>query len=270
MGKIFELKEVDSTNSWIERNLADLGHGDTAVALSQTAGRGQRGNSWEAEPGKNLLFSMFVHTGIDPNQQFLLSESVCLAVATVVRQALAEAVPASEVKVKWPNDVYVGDRKIAGILIQNGVGRDRHGNATLHHSIIGVGLNVNQTEWSEAVPNPVSLAMLAHKEFSVPELFRALQQEIMLRIENVNAPFFALPQHEEYLRSLWRHDGQPHLFAVPADAVHPFHEGDEVKETFEATILDVDLSGMLTLSLPDGQEREYTFKEVTFILGGVS
>ena len=76
MGKIFELKEVDSTNSWMERNLADLGHGDTVVALSQTAGRGQRGNSWEAVPGKNLLFSMFVHTGIDPNQQFLLSESV--------------------------------------------------------------------------------------------------------------------------------------------------------------------------------------------------
>lgn len=123
VGKITRLDEVESTNTWLKEHAQELGHGDVAVTDNQTAGRGQRGNFWEAEPGKNLTFSLLLHPeGVAPSHQFAISEAVALGVVEVVRSRLAGYVEPEQVKVKWPNDIYVGDDKIAGILIEHTLG----------------------------------------------------------------------------------------------------------------------------------------------------
>ncbi|MDE7409349.1 MAG: biotin--[acetyl-CoA-carboxylase] ligase, partial [Muribaculaceae bacterium] len=114
--KILHLDEVDSTNVYIMRNVAELEAPVMVTAYRQTAGQGQRGNSWEAEPGKNLTFSIFYRpVGLPPIAQFSMSEAVSLAVVDFLAGHGIEA------KVKWPNDIYVDDRKICGILIRHSV-----------------------------------------------------------------------------------------------------------------------------------------------------
>ena len=149
------ISETDSTNRWLrERNVFE---GDGAepdmvvVADFQTAGRGCGTNSWESERGSNLLFSILLHPkDIKANQQFLISEIIALALAETIAKRVGEGV-----SIKWPNDIYWHDRKLCGILIEHRLSGD-----TIAESIIGVGLNVNQTVFVSNAPNPVSLKQI--------------------------------------------------------------------------------------------------------------
>ncbi|MDE6109297.1 MAG: biotin--[acetyl-CoA-carboxylase] ligase, partial [Muribaculaceae bacterium] len=106
----------ESTNALMKQRAESLPGGYVIAAREQTAGRGRRGNSWEAAPGENLTFSMLLRpSGMPAGRQFELSMLVALAVADVVERNLGPDVP---VEVKWPNDIYVGDRKVAGILME--------------------------------------------------------------------------------------------------------------------------------------------------------
>ena len=149
-----QYSELTSTNTELAR-LADEGapHGTVAIAECQTAGRGQRGNTWESAPGENVTMSVLLHPdGIEPRRQFAISEAVALGVAETLDIYLPAGMRA---EVKWPNDIYVGNRKICGILIEN-----RITSTTIERAIAGIGLNVNQELFVSDAPNPVSLRQL--------------------------------------------------------------------------------------------------------------
>lgn len=242
MADFISLPEVNSTSTWLKERAADF---DGPVVVStdcQTGGRGQRGNSWEAEPGRNLTFSiLFIPKGIAPARQFFISEAVCLAVVDVLRRHLPQP---EEVRVKWPNDVYVGDRKICGILIEHSL----ESATAIRHTIAGIGVNVNQERFLSDAPNPVSIRNITGEETPLKPL---LEELVAAVFANFGEPAESL--HARYLKTLWRGDGE-----------HPFATPDG--ETFTASITDIDPSGILTLHRTDGSENRYLFKQVRFIL----
>jgi len=245
--KIRELDSTPSTNTWAKEHAGELAHGDVVVTHRQTAGRGQRGNSWEAAPGMNLTFSLMLRPeGVKPAEQFVISEIVALDVAEAVERSLAEAVGSDRIKVKWPNDIYVDNRKIAGILIEHTLS-----GSGIDHTVAGIGLNVNQTVFESDAPNPVSLANLAHRDFPLAPILT----EICNSIAGAFPVTDAAAIHAAYHRRLWRNDGQPHTFALP--------DGTR----FEASIANVAPSGALTLHPAQGSAPlTFLFKEVAFVL----
>lgn len=244
------LPSVPSTNTWMKEHTAECAHGFVVAATDQTAGRGQRGNFWEAEPGKNLTFSIMLRPDeIDAAHQFRISEAVALAVVEVLRRNLKEHVLPENVKVKWPNDIYVNDDKIAGILIENTLQGTR-----IQTSIAGVGINVNQTIFHSPAPNPVSMAQLAACSFPLPELLAELQQAIVEALAAVDGKAeLAAAVHRHFHTVMWRNDGEPHRFALP--------DGSR----FTAVIDRVEPNGRLLLTMPDGSTQSFAFKEVTFL-----
>ncbi len=238
---IITIEECDSTNNVLTA-LAREGapHGTVVTAVRQTAGRGQRGNSRESEPGKNLTFSLLIRPGsIAPHDQFRLSEAVALGIA----DALHPLLPGHEVKVKWPNDIYVGDKKICGTLIENSITASR-----ISHSIAGTGINVNQRRFLSDAPNPVSIAMLTGNETALRELLDAVVTAILRRLSQ---PWPML--HTEYMESLWRRDGGRYRDSATG-------------EEFQAAITDVAPSGLISLLDSEGQTRVYAFKEVQSVI----
>lgn len=252
MSMVRHLPTVPSTNTWLKEHAAEFGHGDIVVTDDQTAGRGQRGNFWEAEPGKNLTFSMkLVPAGIAPARQFVISECVALGVAEVVRDRLAGYVPPEEVKVKWPNDIYVGENKIAGILIEHTLNT-----GTIVHTVAGIGLNVNQTIFTSSAPNPVSMAQLSgNTSFPLEDIMEEIADAVMRRLDDASRSDRGVDHlHEEFHSMLWRNDGNAYRFLLASDT-----------SRFVAVIDGVDPDGMLRLRLPDGELHRFAFKEVVFI-----
>lgn len=234
-----------STNSYLSRMAMMLPGGTVVHTPEQTAGRGQRGNSWESETGKNVLFSMLLKNPAVPvAEQFKISEAVSLAIVEVLEQY------ASGFSIKWPNDIYHGDKKVCGILIENSVMGSK-----INHAIVGAGINVNQTVFVSDAPNPVSLASILGREVPVEDALRKVCEAVERRCAfdtYTDATFTAL--HEDYLSKLYWNDGDLHPFTLP--------DGTE----FSARIADVEPAGMLVLECEDGECRTFAFKEVTFKL----
>lgn len=237
------ISETYSTNTLLKQRVAA---GEQIPDLSfirtdyQTAGRGQAGNSWESERGKNILMSILLkEPAIPAEKQFLLSELFPLAVIEAV-EAIGGPL---DIKVKWPNDIYVGNRKLAGILIENSLSSGR-----IDYAILGIGLNVNQTEWVSDAPNPVSLKMLTGHEWDVEKLTDSIMDRLRDRLEHVDDHLL----HEQYMARLFRREGY-----------HPYRnkEGD-----FWARIADVDAFGRLILEMQNGEKRTYLLKQVQYLL----
>lgn len=229
--KVEIIDECASTNAAIRR---DAPHGYALMALRQTAGRGQRGNTWEAEPGKNITLSLMLRPrDLDASRQFEVSEAVALGILNLLRELGIDGV-----SVKWPNDIYVNDRKICGILIENALsGRQ------IARSIAGIGLNVNQTEFRSDAPNPVSISQLTGREYPIIELAEAMVAKILARLDRGD-------NHTDYLDNLWRRSGE-HLWQTP--------DGTR----FHAAIEGVDSDGHLRLT---GRPTPFAFKEVSPVL----
>lgn len=244
--QLITLETVDSTNAWLRRQMADgaqLRHMTVVSATEQTAGRGQRGNSWEAEPGMNLTFSLLLRPREVPAaDQFAISEAVALAVAEAVAPLLpAECQP---VEVKWPNDIYVGNRKLAGILIENSLtGR------MIDWSIAGVGINVNQRRFVSDAPNPVSVANLTGSTHELRSLLQAFADALARLLAMDRSSL-----HARYMGRLWRRAGL-NLWRDTASGT-----------IFEGSIADVALTGHLTIADGDGLQRRFAFKEIEAIL----
>lgn len=241
------IDETASTNSELASRAAVLEHGHALMALRQTAGRGQRGNTWEAEPGQNVTMSLLLRPEeLDVRQQFSLSEAVALGVVdTLARYGITALV-------KWPNDIYVGDKKICGILIENSLEGTRIG-----RSIAGIGLNVNQRRFLSPAPNPVSMWQLLGLESRIDEVGQMLVDDIIRLCDTylgVSAGRDVL--HERYMRHMWRNDGQFHPYVDVASG-----------QRFMAVMADVALTGHLTLRDADGFAHTYAFKEVQAIIG---
>lgn len=247
---ITHIPSLPSTSDYL-RHLADsaatLEPYDAVRADFQTRGRGQVGNSWESEEGRNLLISVYARPqAVDVARQFVVSMAVSIAVAETVAQLLPPDVR-PQVKVKWPNDVYVADRKICGILVEN-----RLAGRMIADTIIGVGLNVNQEVFTSPAPNPVSIKNISGQENDIAQVADALISALRLRLALVDDCDDA-----EVLRLYWsllyRADGSYHNFA---DAQGPF----------SAKILSVMPDGHLVLLTQAGERRTYTFKEVEHVI----
>lgn len=244
--KIIEIPETGSTNSWLVANAESVGFPAMVYAIRQTAGRGQRGNSWESEPGKNLTASFLLKPlNVRPAAQFAISEAVALAVVDFLRAFTVDA------KVKWPNDIYVGDRKICGILIEHSIM-----GSEITRTIAGIGVNINQMEFLSDAPNPVSLAQITGEEYPLPEMAEKLAFCMEERLRQACSSDEADREklHEEFMGNLWRGEG-----------FHPFFDR-KLGETVSARILSVAPDGMLTLETEGHDARTFAFKEVEFIL----
>jgi BirA family biotin operon repressor/biotin-[acetyl-CoA-carboxylase] ligase len=224
----------------------------------QTAGRGQAGNGWESEEGKNLLCSILLPPRKD---LFYLNVLVSVAVHQVIRSVLCQAKPVCTLSgeagltIKWPNDIYYGDKKIAGILVENAIL-----GSEVTYSIAGIGLNVNQTTFLSSAPNPVSLKLISGKETDID----ALMQALMAQIEAVEAMDEA--QVWAYYRDhLYRREGK-WLFAEREVNLTPSRIlTNHPKEAFEASIAGITEQGELVLHTAEG-EKKYHFKEIQFVL----
>ena len=146
---IIWLDSVDSTNDEARRHISEIDNLSVVSALEQTEGRGQHGNRWSSQPGENLTFSLVVKNFmIKANEQHAISQVTALSLVALLSMYGIDA------RIKWPNDIYVGDEKICGILIENSLKGQE-----IDWSIIGIGLNVNQTEFPDDLPNPISMKL---------------------------------------------------------------------------------------------------------------
>lgn len=177
------IDSVDSTNNEVKRRMERLSDLSVISATEQTSGRGQRGNIWLSEPGKNLTFSIAVKYGdrlfadANPVNQFVINGIVSLSVVELLETYGIDA------GIKLPNDIYVNGKKICGILIEHSVL-----GYSLIHSIIGVGLNVNQMDFDESLANPTSILLeIGGDEIHLPSLLEKLL-DIFLKYAEIYTP----------------------------------------------------------------------------------
>jgi BirA family biotin operon repressor/biotin-[acetyl-CoA-carboxylase] ligase len=239
---IIRVETVDSTNSYLKESArnAVLEEGTVVVTRNQTAGKGQRGNSWESEAGKNITCSILLHPSFLPvHRFFLLSEAVSLGVKETL-DAYTD-----DITVKWPNDIYYRERKIVGILIEN----ELMGNVYTS-SVVGIGLNVNQERFLSDAPNPVSLKQITGQEQDTEALLKELVDNILYRYEQLKAG-----NTETIIRmyhnALYRKTG--------------FHRFEDEEGIFSARIDRVADDGLLHLVTDTNKECSYAFKSVRFV-----
>lgn len=239
---------IGSTNTYLrELNGGDPAYDyEVAVADFQTAGRGQKGNTWESEQGKNLLFSILAHPkGIKVQEQFYISQAIALAVSDAV---IAAAGPeyAAGFSVKWSNDIYYKDFKMAGILIENTLQ-----GSSIMDTVVGVGLDVNQEVFVSDAPNPISLKNITGRDYDRDALLDDIIARFIGYME-LDTPSQRAGVDELYRSRLYRRQGY-HLFR-------------DAQGEFEACIEGIHPDGCLMLLTRSGEHRVYEFKQVQFIL----
>ena len=214
------------------------------AALEQTAGRGQRGNKWESEAGKNLTFSIRIdRPGIKSKDQFRISQAAALAVSIWLEERHSVSN-----RIKWPNDIFVpcpaGDRKICGMLIEHTLAGEE-----ISHTVIGIGLNINQREFSEGAPIAVSLYQITGREYSLEEeleSFMELFESIFRREDSLDKAFLGRLYRFGQMCG-WRETATGEEFRAKITGVHP-------------------VTACLLLEDERGKSRSYAFKEIAYIL----
>jgi BirA family biotin operon repressor/biotin-[acetyl-CoA-carboxylase] ligase len=241
--KLIFCKDIESTNTYasglIQRE--SISEGTIIYTNFQSAGRGQKGNRWESEDGKNLLFSIVLFPEmVIPEDQFIISMFVSLGICDFLKTLL----PACEIK--WPNDIYAGDDKIAGILIESSI----IGNS-INNSIAGIGLNVNQDHFTAYVPNPISLKMLTGENYDTDICLKQLAGWLDKRYKQLISGRRSEIRNE-YITSLYR--------------LNEWHNFKSENGIFSGKIISVTDSGCLQIEDREGKIREFCFKEIDFIL----
>jgi len=241
---IVKLNAISSTNVILKDYIKEkkAKHGTVITAEYQTEGRGQMHTHWESEPSRNLLFSMFlVFDRFLIKDQFYLTCAVSLGIYQFLSDYNIE-----DLSVKWPNDIMAGDRKIAGILIENTLVQEHIKNA-----IIGVGLNVNQLSFSGFVPNAVSMKNLLNTEFDRDILLKELIGSIHSYLDKLTAGEYSYLKHT-YEKVMYK-KGK----TIPFENLQ--------NEVFNAKILGVSKQGKLLLEEEGNHLKLYDFKEVKFL-----
>ena len=190
------LAQIDSTNAYLQRMQLERDIRNFVVSTDeQTAGKGMGNNGWESEAGKNLTFSMALDMSFLPaERQFLLSEAVALGLSNTLDSHL----PSEMLRIKWPNDIYFGNRKLAGILINSTI----KGNM-MDTSIIGIGLNVNQMQFMDWPTRPISLKQITGKNYELQPLLEQIAESIVAEVERLKKNSPAIEQ--DYLSRLYRY-----------------------------------------------------------------
>lgn len=170
-------KSLDSTNNEARRQIDTLDNLSVIAAFGQNAGRGQGSHTWHTTPGKNITATIVLKPeNLAARDAILLTQITTLALRAYLHSRGVEA------RIKWPNDIWVDSRKICGILIENTLD-----GAMVQSSIIGIGLNINEENWPEHLPNPVSLKELTGKEYSVEEELEGLMKEFCRHAEMISS-----------------------------------------------------------------------------------
>ena len=237
---IYHFDTVGSTND-VARG-AQYHDGDIVWADFQTAGRGQRGHTWESHSGENLTFSVLLEpTFLPVKEQFMLLEAVALALVDFFAEQGVDTV------VKWTNDIYVGDRKAVGILIEH-----TYSGSSLARTVVGIGINVNQREFSADIPNPVSLKLLTGKNYDLDSLLRSFEHCLAERYRQLREGEWDRLQRD-YHASLYRLN-EWHTYALPDGKL------------FEGAIRGVQPTGELIVEDKKGAKNGYLFKEIEFVI----
>jgi BirA family biotin operon repressor/biotin-[acetyl-CoA-carboxylase] ligase len=238
------LKEVDSTNTFLKNlvsNSKPLPEGTVIMAENQYAGRGQQQNRWFTEAGKNLSFSILLKpTFLLLNDQFALTQAISLGVAKGLSHVAGEGI-----KIKWPNDIYYNNRKLGGILIENMVQ-----GAQINNSVIGIGLNINQEQFPDYLPNATSIRQILHRDYDL----KALLSEICKCIEACYLQLKAGKASElnqDYLSCLY--------------GINEIRNFKSDGKLFSGIITGVTSRGLLKIKSGE-TEHEYNLKEVEFLI----
>ena len=246
---IIWLDSTDSTNNEVKRRIGSLDNLSVVSALSQTEGRGHAGNSWVSNKGENLTFSIILkhlEQGLElkGGEQFIISQISSISVVEYLQECGIEA------KIKWPNDIYVGDKKVCGILIEQTLRGDE-----ISRSIIGIGLNINQRNFNVTLPNPTSVLLECGE---IKDIRKALLDFMRIFRRNwMNHIVSSLSHeylHRRYLDLLWRKD-------------LPFPYVDNIRDVrFTGIIRGIDSFGRLSVETEKGELREFAFKEISYII----
>ncbi|MFR9524348.1 MAG: biotin--[acetyl-CoA-carboxylase] ligase [Rikenellaceae bacterium] len=237
---IYRFDSLGSTNDQAQDEV--YSHGDIIVAERQSAGRGQRGNKWISGQGLNLTLSAVVcPQGLELRRQFLLSQASALAICDVLRANGLSP------RIKWTNDIYIGDKKIVGILIENQLS-----GAKLVRSVVGIGLNINQVEFDESLPNPTSMRAELGREVDREQVLLQMEEALLRRYSMLNSGAFDQIS-SEYRASMYRLSEE-----------HPFRlKSGEIKL---GTIVGVESSGELIIDWAEDQRGAYMFGAIDFVI----
>lgn len=240
---------IDSTNSEARRRLPVNAKMSVYAAKFQTAGRGQRGNKWSSAAGQNLTFSVllnFTHPqmpDLPVRNQFLLSIVASLSVSDLLRKLNIRNT------IKWPNDIYIGRRKVCGMLIENIVG-----NAGLEHSIIGIGLNLNQTEFPPELVNPTSVLVCSG--------LKTIPEDVLDDFLDIFSGYMPYLSDIEGINEI-RNKYVSRLFGLGVS--REYHDCLRNVD-FTGTIKGISEEGLLLMEMPDKTVTNYSFKEVSYII----
>lgn len=235
-------EELSSTNLQLQQLLTKNTPAMTVVRAGfQNAGRGQMGNSWESEKDKNLLFSVLLKPHqLKIQEQFYLSKAVSVAITSTLND-IHEGF-----ELKWPNDIYYDNNKIGGILIENNLSA-----GNIESAIAGIGININQANFTSDAPNPVSLATITGIAHNCDTILVSIIESLGRWIYQLNIHNFPLID-KAYLSLLYRRTGH-HMFS-------------DAEGQFEAEIIKIEPEGYLVLRDRNNRIRTYAFKEVSFII----
>ena len=241
--KIFSYDETNSTNLQASALLSEKKHHGLFVVKAdfQTLGRGQGENRWNSEEGVNLLCSIVVKPeNLRAEDQFYLSKITALSLYDLLSPALDE-----KTHIKWPNDILVGKKKIAGILVENTVQKDM-----IKDSIIGIGLNVNQVKFPVYSPEATSMTLVSGDDYEIDEILEIILDNFLFWYESITEWDADYIDHA-YISALYRFNKEA---KYRADGIE-----------FEGTIAGVEPDGRLKIQTKDGKVRLFGFKEVEFL-----
>lgn len=233
---------LPSTHEYVKKSREDADEWEVILARCQESGRGQRGNSWESEPGKNLTFTFrYRPEGIAPREQFAISEAVSLSIVEMLKGYGIEA------KVKWPNDIYMGDSKICGILIDHAVS----GSGRIDNTVVSAGVNVNQREFRSDAPNPVSMWQIKQQEADLDEVMTRIEEALAAKLPMSESEEGRAQLHREYMARLWHNDGKEHCYTIAADG-----------RNLRGRIQSVAGNGLLKIDFGEEGMMTFAFKEI--------
>jgi len=239
---IISVSEVQSTNLYAISQLSgkEIEPGTVFLTYNQTAGRGQLNNQWESEKGKNVTFSIFLKPSVvEIQKQFMISKVVSLGVVSFLNDYV------DDIHIKWPNDIYVGDYKICGILIENAVMQKN-----IFWSVVGIGLNINQTTFLSDAPNPVSMKNITGKDYDLTKILDKLLIKIDFYYQKlIDGKYDDLDVR--FLKYLYR--------------INEWCDYKDKNHQYKGRIIGVNDIGQLQIEEEMGKVNTYNFKEVKFL-----
>lgn len=235
------LSSIDSTNTfateWVSKSKPSSI--SCIYTYNQTDGKGQFGRKWESASGKNVSCSIVIpFKDLSIKHQILLNMSIALRI-----RAYLAAISRAECLIKWPNDIYVNNQKIAGLLIQNILAAKQ-----ISYCIIGVGININQERFHSNIPNPISLKQITNKDWDLLELIHGLKRQLNIKSEEIVGNYNIIDQYNKHLYRI----GEESRFVS---------QGREIR----GIVSEVNSKGHMVLSTEEGK-KTFAFGDLKMII----